>query len=160
MKVSTATSHSPPRSTSRGFTLLEVLAALTIVGVVLAVSVPSMARFYESMQYREAIRDVMTLLEGARYAAVNQGEVRDVLINPRDNALSSGERRIELPRLVSVSAATASELNEGDAGVIRFYPEGGASGGEVVLTRDTGGSTVIAVDWLLGRVSHRPGEES
>lgn len=159
MKVPAQSRREKKLAIEGGFTLLELLAALTIVGIVLAVSVPSMARFYESMQYREAIRDVMSTLESARYAAVNRGEIQDVMIHVDDNTLVAVGRSVELPALVSLSAATAGELNSGNAAVIRFYPEGGASGGEVILTRDNGDNTVIAVDWLLGRVSHKVAEE-
>ena len=42
-----------------GFTIVELLIAITIVGVVMAASVPASIRFYESMQYRQAIRGVI-----------------------------------------------------------------------------------------------------
>ena len=68
-----------------GFTIVELLIAITIVGVVMAASVPASVRFYESMQYRQAIRGVMTTLLSARYKAVNSGKTQDVSINPDTN---------------------------------------------------------------------------
>ncbi len=50
------------RPRAAGFTLLELLAAITVVGILLAVSVPASIKFYESVQYRQAIRDTITLL--------------------------------------------------------------------------------------------------
>ena len=41
-------------------------------------------------------------------------------------------------------------------GVIRFYPEGGASGGGVDIRHPAGGGVRITVDWLKGSVSQRP----
>ncbi|MDG2493615.1 MAG: prepilin-type N-terminal cleavage/methylation domain-containing protein, partial [Luminiphilus sp.] len=64
---------------SRGFTLVEIVAALTVVGLVLAVAVPQSIRFYESVQFRAAVRETITILNSARYAAVASGVPQDVV---------------------------------------------------------------------------------
>ena len=87
--------HQP--AASGGFTLLELLAAITIVGLVLAVAVPASARFYDAVRYRQAVREVMTTLGSARYAAVNTGRAQDVVINPRTRQLRLNSARITLP---------------------------------------------------------------
>ena len=48
---------------------------------------------------------------------------------------------------------SASELNRDSLGVIRFYPEGGSSGGGIDLGREDGSGVRISVHWLVGRVS-------
>ena len=57
---------------------------------------------------------------------------------------------------VSTEVHGAAELNYADVGVIRFYPEGGASGGGIDLRRRDGSGTAVNVDWLVGRVSLAP----
>ena len=47
----------------------------------------------------------------------------------------------------------AGELNRRDAGVIRFYPEGGSSGGGVDIEIPGRHGVSIQVDWLVGRVT-------
>jgi general secretion pathway protein H len=47
-----------------------------------------------------------------------------------------------------------SERLDGVRSRIRFFPDGGASGGRVVL-QDTGGSATVHVDWLTGDVRLR-----
>jgi general secretion pathway protein H len=47
----------------------------------------------------------------------------------------------------------STELNRDGAGVIRFYPDGGASGGYINLSHESGMATQVQVDWLLGSVS-------
>ena len=59
--------------TSRGFTLVELLVAIAIVGLLMAVSVPGSIRMYESMQYRQAVRGVISTLAEARQQAVDRG---------------------------------------------------------------------------------------
>ena len=144
----------PPVSRQRGFTLLALIAAMTVVGIVLAVSVPTSIRFYESMQYRQAIRDTMTLLAAARHRAISTGEAQDVVINPQRRLVILGKERRKLPKTVEIVVNTAREVNREDAGVLRFYPEGGSSGGGLDIERPGVGGVAIKVDWLLGSVSH------
>jgi general secretion pathway protein H len=141
------------RSRRRGFTMLELLAAITIVGLLLAVTVPASFRFYESMQYRQAVRDVITALASARYSAVNSGRAQDVAVDPAANTIEVNGERTRLPDAVSLTVQSARELNRDRRGVIRFYPEGGSSGGDIDLEQAGGRGVRVSVDWLVGRVS-------
>ena len=138
---------------ARGFTMLEMLVAITIVGLLLAVTVPASARFYESIQYRQAVRDVITALASARYRAINTGRAQDVTVDPRGNRLGTNGEVTSLPEGFEVAVHSAGELNRDSLGVIRFYPEGGSSGGGIDLEREDGSGVRISVDWLVGRVS-------
>jgi general secretion pathway protein H len=136
-----------------GFTILELLVAISIVGLVLAVSVPASGRLYKTMQYREAVRDVITLFASARYKAVSTGRAQDVRVNPRTRELSLNDNVKVLPSAINIVVHSARELNDSNVGVIRFYPEGGSSGGGVDLEIPERWGVRINVDWLVGRVS-------
>ena len=60
-----------------------------------------------------------------------------------DSALAEG---------VELAAHSAKEINRDGLGVIRFYHDGGASGGGIDITRNGAEPVKIAVDWLVGRV--------
>ena len=130
-----------------------MLVAITIVGLLLAVTVPASARFYESIQYRQAVRDVITALASARYRAINSGRAQDVTVDPRGNRLGSNGKVTNIPEGLQLAVHSASELNRDSLGVIRFYPEGGSSGGGIDLEREDGSGVRVLVDWLVGRVS-------
>jgi len=133
--------------------MLELIVAISIAGLLLAVAVPASYRFYESMQYRQAVREVVTSLASARYRAVNSGLAQDVAIDPFANTVAFGGELTELPAGLKLVVQAAGELNSERAGVIRFYPEGGSSGGGIDLERDDGSGVRISVDWLMGRVT-------
>ena len=126
---------------------------MTVAGLVLAIAVPQSIIFYQSLQYRSAVRQTIGLLNSARYAAVAQGASRDVLISPVDGVVSFGDERAEFSDNVELAAHSAKEVNRDGLGVIRFYPDGGASGGGIDISRAGGQSVRIAVDWLVGRVT-------
>jgi general secretion pathway protein H len=138
---------------SPGFTLIELLAAITIVGLVLTAAVPASVRLYQSMQYRGAVMDTISLLASARYRAINTGRPQDVVINPGARELRLNSMVQRLPEGVNVVVHSAGELNREDSGVIRFYPQGGSSGGGVDIEIPRRNGVRIEVDWLLGRVS-------
>ena len=133
--------------------MLEMLVAISIAGLLLAVAVPASYRFYESIQYRQAVREVVTTLAAARYRAVNSGRAQDVAIDPFANTLAFNGELTELPAGLHLVVQAAGELNRERAGVIRFYPEGGSSGGGIDLERNDGSGVRISVDWLMGRVT-------
>lgn len=140
----------------RGFSLVELLVALAIMGLVVAVAVPTSARFYESMQARQAARATLSLLSAARERALSSGRPQDVRVRPATRRLWTEDREYNFPSSVSVVVHGAAALNQADIGVIRFYPEGGSSGGGIDLRRANGSGTAVSVDWLVGRVTLEP----
>ena len=144
-----------PVGNATGFSMLELLVAITIVGLVLAVAVPASGRLYRTMQYRDAVRDVVTLFASARYEAVSSGRAQDVRINPRTRELSLNKEIRRLPEGLNLVVRAARELNDQQSGVIRFYPEGGTSGGGVDVEIPGSYGVRVNVDWLVGRVSQQ-----
>lgn len=131
--------------------MLELMVAISIVALLMAVAVPASMRFYQSIQYRQAVRDVVTTLASARYSAINKGQAQDVLVNPREKTIILNDTSVQLPEDFRVAVHTAGELNQAETGIIRFYPEGGSSGGGIDLERTNGSGVRISVDWLMGR---------
>ncbi|MFK8043207.1 Tfp pilus assembly protein FimT/FimU [Congregibacter sp.] len=137
---------------ARGFSLVELLVALAIAGLIMAAAVPSSVRFYEGMQRRQAVRSAVTLLSSAREQALSSGRVQDVSVRPSTRRIWYGKRTHTLPEGLRITVHGAAELNRENIGVIRFYPDGSASGGGVDIARADGSGTRISVDWLVGRV--------
>jgi len=78
--------------------------------------------------------------------------VLTVDLEARRFQISGDQRMYRLPKDVEVKLFTAqSELINGNAGSIRFYPDGGSTGGRITLTaRDR--KYGVDVNWLTGQV--------
>ena len=145
--------HNPAGQGQSAFTLVELLVAIAIVGLLMAVTVPGSIRMYESMQYRQAVRGVLTTLGNARHQAVDKGRPQDVVFDPQQRQISFAGETQQLPDGFEISVTTAREVNRQNQGVIRFYPQGGSTGGDVDLVAPTGRGVRISVDWLMGGVT-------
>ncbi|WP_116367411.1 pilus assembly FimT family protein [Parahaliea mediterranea] len=141
------------RRATSGFTLLELVVALAIAGLLMALVVPAAGRMYTGMQYREGIREAMTVLTAARVKAVTSGKPQDVEVRPDKRSLSFDGKTHTLPAGVRMAVHSARELNRQGTGIIRFYPEGGASGGGIDIESARGDGISVKVDWLTGAVS-------
>lgn len=145
-----------------GFTLLELMVAFTIAALLMGVSTPMVMRMYDSMQYRGAVRDLMSAVEATRYAAISQGKAVDIVIVPGDNTFRVGEgEKRTLPKSISISLEAAREVSHGEGtGVIRYYPDGSSTGGSIEITHESDKGVRLRVDWLLGRVTQEPYQPS
>lgn len=142
-----------------GFTLLELMVVLTLMGAIATLTTPRVAQMYDNMRFQSAVRDLITSFNAARYQSIHLGRPVELLIDAQNfrYSLNNGEPR-QLPDNVRLDMLSAGELMPGKGQVVyRFYPDGSASGGYVRVLRETAGGeagTVINIDWLLGRISH------
>lgn len=135
-----------------GFTLLELLAALAILAAALTIALPALTTD-SSSEILAAARTVAAGLRQTRERAIitNKAAVMGVDVEARQIALDGRMR--QLPQWIRVGLFTAkSERTGASSGAIRFFPNGGSTGGRVTLEA-AGRGFRVDVDWLTGRVS-------
>lgn len=138
----------------RGFTLVELLVVLLIVGVLLALTPPALNRALPGLELRAAAREVATSLREARGRAIRANTEAVVTFDLAESVyrLEGDERVHALDRAWELALVVGeSERLGDDGGRIRFFPDGASTGGQVSLASGDNAYHVV-VDWLTGDV--------
>lgn len=156
-------SNNPFRRT--GFTLLELLVVLAIAGALLALVPPVISAVVPGTKARVAALDLAATLRAARNTAITRSTSIDVTFDTESASyVLAGSSKTELPRgvalvildrsgYVSETRHAVGHLHGPDPTyTLRFYPDGSCNGLATRLGAADGGY-VVAVDWLMGRVS-------
>ena len=139
----------------RGFTLLELLAVLAIIGTVLAFIPGFMLRGQPGLDVDVAARTIADALRQARSHAVlqNRDQLFALDVEQRLFRVAGQRAPVQMDKDIEVTFQTVrSELLSERIGQIRFFPDGSATGGRIGLTLD-GRHVEVEVDWLTGLVS-------
>lgn len=148
-----------------GFTLLELVVALTIGVLLVGLGGPRAVKLYDTMQYRDAVRGLAGAASAARLRAITSGQAVDFMVEPDAHRYAVQRAETEFDRdaardvddSLSIGAQSARQvMSEPGVAVIRFYPDGSSTGGSVTLRRDSGQGVRLRVDWLLGRITREP----
>ena len=139
---------------SGGFTLVELLVVLVIASLMLAMVGTSISRSVSGAEMRTAARKVAASLRYTRTQAILTKSEQVFLVDTENLTYQAGLKDVEaLPEGMKVELNTArSELTSETVGGIRFYPDGGSTGGNVKLEAN-GRIYQVNVAWLTGEAS-------
>ena len=145
--------HRPPRSLQAGFTLLEMLVVLVILGLVVGLVVargPSRSPRLELQTSASRLAQTMRL---ARTRAIATNHATTVVVDVANHRFAmDGGPVILLPATVAMAAVTVAGSAAGNKAAFTFEPDGSASGGRVDLA--SGALLLrVSIDWLTGRIS-------
>lgn len=140
------------RSSSAGFSLLEVCVVTLVFGIIMAMGVPSFTSFRQTAALKGASECVIGQLRLGRIKAMSTGRSQSLTFATSNNSvtvrdvttnLSNGP--IPLPR--DISLASADLLVDGVSGnFVTALPDGRFSGsGDVVLRDRFGRSDTVSV---------------
>jgi general secretion pathway protein H len=145
--------HMNPRKSS-GFTLVELMVVMVIIALVMGLVATSLSRSISGAEARAATRKVVASLRYTRARAVIDKTEQVFLVNTEERSyLAPGRKQVNLPEGVDVTITTArSELTSEDVAGIRFFPDGGSTGGHIELTVNDR-EYRINIAWLTGEAS-------
>lgn len=133
---------------------MELLVVLAVLGLALALAVPSLGRSLPGLELRTEARTVVGALREARVLAIAGNRETKLIIDVQQRMLRlGGGAVIRLNPLLEISLRTASSKTPAAGiGGISFFPDGTSTGGRVTLALGERQRHVV-VDWLTGKVA-------
>ena len=72
----------------RGFTIIEVLMVMVVLGILATIAIPVLLNALPSLRLKSSTRDIFSLLLKAKGEAINRSESVTILFNPAGNSYS------------------------------------------------------------------------
>ena len=137
-----------------GFTLLEMLVVLTILGLAVLLAMPTLERSLPGLELRTEARDVASILREARARAIGRNEVLTMVVDRQARIVrADGKQVAQLNPRIAIFTSMEALSSSGTADEeIRFFPDGTSTGADVTLALG-GRQKHVLVDWLTGAVS-------
>ena len=133
----------------RGFTLLELLVVLVVMTLVIGAVPIVMSGGVSGLGLKAAAREVAGALRHARGRAIALNDEVVFAIDGETGryAVTPGGRAGVLAEGTEVRVRPESAAN-----AVRFFPDGGSTGGRVTISRDRR-RYELRIDWLTGQVT-------
>lgn len=143
-----------PRTSERGFTLLEMVCVIALIAMIAAVLLPFVPRQTSRARLQAYALETATLLKSDRNAAISRGTDVSTLVDAPSRAIRSGASRqtIRIPDDVRIDALLPQTCHQRAAlSTISFFADGMSCGGTIALSR-LDSAYEIRVNWLTGRI--------
>ena len=158
--------RTPHSALKCGFTLVEILVVIAIIGVILSTSLPALSGYAGQMRLKTTARELRGLFSLARSSAITSRSSRTVAIDPeKGEAVIEETLQEEEPRRVRLHSSLRVEVQvSGQEGAasgpvqVTFQPSGSLLGRSVSVTLSNGSRTqTIAITGVTGAMSLQAG---
>ena len=136
---------------SQGFTLVELMVVMVIIALVMGLVATSISRSISGAEARAASRKLVASLRYTRARAIIDKKEQVFEVNTDDRSYQApGREQVNLPEGVELTITTArSEITSEAVSGIRFFPDGGSTGGHIELTVNDR-EYRVNIAWLTG----------
>jgi general secretion pathway protein H len=137
----------------QGFTLIEILVTLAILGVAMGLIIGRGPMNSRGLQTRAAAGAIAQSLRAARAQAIATDHDVSVAFDPEHHIFAADATPpVKLAKDLAIEILPPALTGPGRVRVIRFSPDGSATGGQVLLGE--GHKRLgISVEWLTGKVT-------
>ena len=160
--------QSPAAARRRGFTLLEIMIVVGIMGLILAGLVPTLIVGSRKEGFRKTVADIVEVCEGARRRAIVSSSMIEVHFYPQERRVSLGASSGEGEGQSATSASWSenvtlemldvnlTEWKDTEDARVRFYPNGTSDEMTVILRSENNEFKKITLEPMTALVSAEP----
>jgi prepilin-type N-terminal cleavage/methylation domain-containing protein len=145
------------RSTQSGLTLIEMIVVVAIVGLVAAISFPSISSGIDSLRLTTASDSIVSFLDAGMNRAERRQQLVEVILSKAENAIwlrsvdPSFHRRLEMPDGVTITKIHPEiPGREETARSYMLYPGGTVPRFGVEIANRKGSHRIVRVDPITG----------
>ncbi len=133
---------------------MEIIVVIGLIAVVVSFGAYAISKQLPGQQLRSSAKELAAELRFTKSQAMVTGEAQSFQINAKTREWKGPKNHSGvLPKSLEIIATTARiEQPEGDVAAIKFFPDGAATGGRIVLQYDTA-KWQVDVKWLTGEVT-------
>lgn len=136
----------------QGFTLLEMVAVMTIIALVASLAVVNL-RGTGRAGLQAVVLDAAALIRRERMDAIVGGHVRHVSLDAdRRILIGDGGETVAIPRDVMLNLLGADAVWSGRRAVVGFTPDGASTGAVLRFSREKA-EYEVRVNWYTGAVA-------
>jgi type II secretion system protein H len=145
------------RPTCAAFTLIEIMVVVVLIGIVMAMGIPSIYQAMKKEGMRRAQNDFVEACTKARAHAIMSGQTTELVIRPKDNKVSTeGEGAAwSLPPdvLMEMVDVNLQEFRDAEEARVRFFANGRSDEMTVVLHSSKNELVKISLEITTGLAS-------
>lgn len=133
----------------RAFTLIEIMIVVGIMGLVLAMGMPSFVKTLHREGMNKAVNDIEEACKAARSDAIIHQHTADLVIHPLDGTISApGFKTADLPKNVEIQILGVNfvQYEKADEAKVHFFPNGTSDEFTIVLQDDDFQTRQITLD--------------
>jgi general secretion pathway protein H len=152
----------PVGKDNRGFSLVELVVVLLLIGVSMAIVAPNIAKGLQDREVRVSALSLAAVARDLRSRALFDGVPQQLVVNlPQNSYLVARTREVHLPSEVKFVSVDGGEAIDRDSRRFSFFPNGSAVGGAIVLAdSEKAISYEIRLDALTGKIEVSRGNQS
>lgn len=152
----------PVGKDNRGFSLVELVMVLLLIGVSMAIIGPNIAKGLQDREVRLSALSLAAVARDLRSRALFDGVPQQLVVNlPQNSYLVARTREVRLPAEVKFVSVDGGEAVDRDSKRFYFFPNGSTVGGAIVLAdSEKAISYLIRLDALTGKIEVSRGNQS
>jgi prepilin-type N-terminal cleavage/methylation domain-containing protein len=153
---------------AKAFTLIEIMIVVGIMGIILAIGIPSIVPVLKKQGMRKAVEDVLEVCRNARARAIFKGVQTEVMFyplegrfnivgasvpegdTPSNNAQSGTSGKIPDTITIEMLDINLQEYRESEWCRVRFHPNGTSDEMTLILCSDKGDRRKIKIEVTTG----------
>ena len=144
----------PAGKDSRGFSLLELVLVLVVMGISMAIVLPNIGRRFQESEVRSSALGLAAVARQLRSRALVDGVPQQLIVSmPHNIYFVPKVREVHLPGDVRIGSIEGGEAMERDTKRFYFFPNGSSLGGEIVIANIANSiSYLVRFEPLTGKI--------